>query len=836
MFDIRPVSRSGVFDYQRFSRLASVINLKSQKAVERIGKPVPTESYEVELTLKKTPDFTAAKPPFKPRRKEKDKLSVAPKELILGEIESVIASPVNVAFELERLGGTINHKAENKKPRRWIYPPKVVSGEDGINEKTEINFEADKLESREDQLAPSSSDGEFSDVELVGVNSKSVFAVQALSVGNLPFRKIFIAIFLVGLGWLGVGLVSRGELSIKNSVLENGKNAVANLMDAKESLKELRFSSAADSFTLAYDDFSKASTTLNELGASFAPILSKIPGLNKIATASNIVIAGRDVAKAGQELSSAFDQFYKTNVASFLSAKTGDERKKSLFAFFDKFNKTLISARKSVNDARGLMATIDSGLLPADKKPLFDVFKNKLPELNGFLDKAVGYSGFLTNMVGGQGDSKKYLILLQNNSELRATGGFPGTYAIISFEDGFFKDIKVDDIYNPDGQLKEFIVPPKPLQHITPTWGMRDANWFADFPTSAKKVMEFYKKDTGISIDGVITLTPDVIVKIMDIIGPIEMPEYGVTLNAKNFLSQVQEEVEYGGKKSEEAKKAPKKILVDFEPKFLAELGRQGSENWIKIFSIFSDALEQKHILAYFNESSSQRFALENGFGGEIKDARGDYLEVVFSNVKGSKTDAVTENRVSVQGNILDNGSMEHLVEVKRTHNGGDSEFGFYNRPNPSYIRLYVPLGARLVSINGNTTVDFSPIIDYSTGDFKHDQSLLSIESQTTHPFDDVDVFQENGKTVFGFWLVVGPKEAKSAAVKYIVPANYVGKDYNFLLQKQSGTGSDKFSLNLSMPGGRIITGHSDGTQIIGGKLVSDFELLTDKSFRVTFE
>lgn len=173
MFDIRPVSRSGVFDYRGFSRLASVINLKSQKAVERIGKPVLAESYEVELTLKKTPDFPAAKPSFKPRRKEKDKLSVNPKELILGEIESVIASPVNVAFELERLGGTINHKAENKKPRRWIYPPKVVSREDGINEKTEINFETNKLESREDQLAQSSSDGKFSDIELVG-DRKSV--------------------------------------------------------------------------------------------------------------------------------------------------------------------------------------------------------------------------------------------------------------------------------------------------------------------------------------------------------------------------------------------------------------------------------------------------------------------------------------------------------------------------------------------------------------------------------------------------------------------------------------------------------------------------------------
>lgn len=835
MFDVRPISRSGVFDFQRLSRLSPVINLRPKKAVEKAGKPIQVEPYEVELALKKTSVSSLAKPLFKPA-KEKDKSAIDLKESILGELESIIASPVNVAFEVERLGGIINLEARNKKPRRRARPLKVASRETAASERPEDNLGADELENQEERTVSPSPVSEFLNAELIGANFGQVLAARAPYAGALPLRKIFITIFLIGLGWLGVGLISRGELSIKNSVLENGKNAVANLMDAKDSLKEFRFSSAADSFTLAYDDFSKASTTLNELGASFAPILSKIPGLNKIATASNIVIAGRDVAKAGQELSSAFDQFYKTNIATFLSAKAGDERKQSLFAFFDKFNKTLISARRSVNNAQGLVATIDSGLLPNDKKPLFDVFKDKLPELTGFLDKAVNYSGFLTNIVGGRGESKKYLILLQNNSELRATGGFPGTYAVISFEDGFFKDIKIDDIYNPDGQLKEFIIPPKPLQHITPTWGMRDANWFADFPTSAKKVMEFYKKDTGVSVDGVLTLTPDIIVKIMDIIGPIDMPEYGITLNSKNFLSQVQEEVEYGSQKSEEAKKAPKKILVDFEPKFLAKLGQQESENWIKIFSIFSDALEQKHVLAYFNESSSQRFSIENGFGGEIKDTKGDYLEVVFSNVKGSKTDAVTENRISIQGNILDNGSMEHLVEVKRTHNGGDSEFGFYNRPNPSYVRLYAPLGAQLVSISGNTTVDFSPIIDYSTAGFERDQGLDSIESQTAHLFDGVDVFQENGKTVFGFWLIVGPKETKSAAVKYIVPSDYIGKDYNFLLQKQSGTGNDKFSLNLAIPAGRVVTGHSDDIQIIGGKLISDFELLTDKSFRVTFE
>src|SRR3989344_28805 len=97
---------------------------------------------------------------------------------------------------------------------------------------------------------------------------------------------------------------------------------------------------------------------------------------------------------------------------------------------------------------------------------------------------------------------KKYLILFQNPSELRPTGGFPGTYGVVTFKDGKLQDLKVDDVYNLDGQLQELIVPPIQLQHITPNWGMRDANWFIDFPTSARKITAFYKKESGYEVDG----------------------------------------------------------------------------------------------------------------------------------------------------------------------------------------------------------------------------------------------------------------------------------------------------------------------------------------------
>ncbi|HCX28112.1 MAG TPA: hypothetical protein DHI91_03160, partial [Candidatus Portnoybacteria bacterium] len=53
-----------------------------------------------------------------------------------------------------------------------------------------------------------------------------------------------------------------------------------------------------------------------------------------------------------------------------------------------------------------------------------------------------------------------------------------------------------------------------------------DANWFADFPSSAKKIMSFYEKAGGSTADGVISLTPTIIERLLSMTGPIEMPAY----------------------------------------------------------------------------------------------------------------------------------------------------------------------------------------------------------------------------------------------------------------------------------------------------------------------
>src|SRR6185503_15609297 len=112
------------------------------------------------------------------------------------------------------------------------------------------------------------------------------------------------------------------------------------------------------------------------------------------------------------------------------------------------------------------------------------------------------------------------LMLFQNYDEIRGTGGFIGTYGVVKVENGKIQSLKIDSIYDLDGSNYSRIAAPGPFQPEIPKWGMRDANWFADFPTSAKKILQMYEHGVE-TADGVIAFTPQLFENILNLTGPI---------------------------------------------------------------------------------------------------------------------------------------------------------------------------------------------------------------------------------------------------------------------------------------------------------------------------
>ena len=164
--------------------------------------------------------------------------------------------------------------------------------------------------------------------------------------------------------------------------------------------------------------------------------------------------------------------------------------------------------------------------------------KNKVYQVKNFSSRL--------SVLLGMDKPMKYLILFQNNMELRPTGGFIGSFSIISFDKGRMTEIVVNDVYSADGQLKGHVDPPEALRiHLGEGgWYLRDANWDPDFSISADKIEWFLDKEINTKVDGVIAIDLSFVQKLLKITGPINLVDFSKTITAENIYINTQNEVE----------------------------------------------------------------------------------------------------------------------------------------------------------------------------------------------------------------------------------------------------------------------------------------------------
>lgn len=90
--------------------------------------------------------------------------------------------------------------------------------------------------------------------------------------------------------------------------------------------------------------------------------------------------------------------------------------------------------------------------------------------------------------------TQRWVVMFQNITELRPTGGFTGSYALVELRNRTLQLLGVEDIYDADGQVARFRDAPLGIREYTSgNNGLRlpDSNWWPDFPTSAQTQLDF---------------------------------------------------------------------------------------------------------------------------------------------------------------------------------------------------------------------------------------------------------------------------------------------------------------------------------------------------------
>lgn len=384
----------------------------------------------------------------------------------------------------------------------------------------------------------------------------------------------------------------------------------------------------------------------------------------------------------------------------------------------------------------------------------------------------------------GSRQDRQYLVLFENNRELRPTGGFIGSLALVDVSRGEVRNVSVNSIYDPDGQMKDYIIPPVPLQKITDRWYARDANWFADFRQSATKVATFFERSGGPTVDGVIAVTPTVLEELLRLTGPISMPAYAVTVTAENVVNETQRLVTFA---YDRQRNQPKAFLKDLLPEVLARVAALPRQQWGALLDVLTSALDRKHLLVYFRDSVAEEAVVRLGWGGALPVLRvptatsfQDHVGRVEANVGGHKTDILIEQESAYDVTVGADGAFEATLVVTRHHRGSRSgTHGIDPAEDPSrkanivYERTFVPSGSTLVDARGFTDAASVPASSVSTADYRtftQDEELRALEESGKLDHGLITVARESGFTTFGGWVLTNPEETTVTVLRYRLP------------------------------------------------------------------
>jgi hypothetical protein len=369
----------------------------------------------------------------------------------------------------------------------------------------------------------------------------------------------------------------------------------------------------------------------------------------------------------------------------------------------------------------------------------------------------------------GKDQLRNYLLVFQNDSELRPSGGFMGSVAEIRFLNG-----KIHSIYVPPGgpydlksQLTARVQAPLPMHLINPLWQFQDANWHADFSKTANSINWFWSKSGQPTLDGIVAVNASFMEKILSVIGPVEMPEYGKTITAENFYLETQKAVELEYDKTENA---PKKFIGDMFDKILENTKNLSKEQWLMLAAISSEALDTKNIqIAMFNQDE-EALIDQFGWGGSFKQTEGDFLAIVGANIAGQKTDLVVKESVLHEVTIDFDGSITNKVLLNRNHEGVKNEL-FYGVRNVQYVRFYLPKGSEVLDAQGFLPPPENLFKKPLPTDPK-DELLESIESTQKSGPNTTVITTEGNHTVVGGWLQLDPGRSQDVMVSYRLPFN----------------------------------------------------------------
>ena len=493
---------------------------------------------------------------------------------------------------------------------------------------------------------------------------------------------------------------------------------------------------------------------------------------------------------------------------------------------------------------RSALASVQKAQLARDEigaarlSPRFQAWLARLDLYLPLLAPGIEGALLLPELAGVDGP-RTYLLLVQNQDELRATGGFISAVAQVTVEQGAVTALQFQDSYAVDDFTRVYPDPPAPLLEymLSELWVFRDSNWSPDFPTSARAAVALYKISREVEIDGVIALDQRAIQLLIDAIGPLQVKGQSKPLTGQNVIEMVQQAWGAGQGEQQDWWWHRKDFMIAALGAIVERFeGGLGQEGLARLARAVHRSLQERHLIVYVEEREAAALLAGLGWDGAIRQTTGDYVMVVDANVGFNKANVHVEQRLEYAVDLTNLAQPRATLIVSHTHllppraapclhtPRYDETYALMSeRCYWNYLRVYVPAGSRLV---------------HST---PHEVPGALLLSGRASPARVAVGPPECGRDVWATFLLLQPAETLTTRFDYVLPPGALQIDgrqvtYRLTVQKQPGTLAVPLRVRIALAGRAVIVRQSPGAVVSGATIEYELALDTDRVLELVFQ
>lgn len=459
---------------------------------------------------------------------------------------------------------------------------------------------------------------------------------------------------------------------------------------------------------------------------------------------------------------------------------------------------------KPTEDVKDGANGVRNTLVMVQKLQTYDIpkeYKETWSLVTAYLPLIETIGGALPQLIGAEGE-RKYLVLFQNNTELRPGGGFIGSYGILTLSRGKFKGFTVHDVYDADGQLQGHVEPPFAIRRYMPLVHLylRDSNFDVDFVKNAQKALFMLHAETGETVNGVIGVDLSFVQKVIGAMGKVFVASTNDTVTADNFFLLTEQRAEknfFAG--STQKKDFLSALFTALQEKLLSANGVSHQ----KLFEAILQGIEEKHLLLASSDPSLQTVLSVNGLSSALLDTReddktvlNDFVGVNEANIGIDKVNYFVKREITQDIHITDKGQIKESLTLT-LHNTSTGEWPGGDYKN--YLRFILPKGAHVdaVWIDGKEQKIVNAITDPKVYEAKYFIAPQGLE---------VEQSEESGKSIVGFLVTVPVKKTTTITLSYtlatVVDLSQPLSTYSLQVFKQPGIDVLPYALNLTYPQG----------------------------------